>query len=262
MKLTSTAVCALSIFTLTQAGFAAGPAVQHQFQSGQPAVASQVNDNFQELADRIADLPNAQTYDYHDYFGFNNGTVKTFRLADATECNIEERRIAVTDVDATTKNIVITRIRRNDATTCQHVEFDMTAKADAYTLNALRNYSTDGANLTNTSSIETPVRRLTAAMRIGQSWGDASPVQSSASPGTQTIIEKGTLLAVEDISVSGADYTACLKVHTSRASSNRFGSPALTHISWYCPNAGLVKRISVAGLGAPRVLELTSVAVP
>jgi len=38
---------------LTHSAIAAGPAVKNQFTSGQKAVASEVNENFQELADRI-----------------------------------------------------------------------------------------------------------------------------------------------------------------------------------------------------------------
>ena len=57
----------LAIGFTTALAIAAGTPVPYIFQGGDPASASQVNANFQELANRIETISTVDAYDFHNY---------------------------------------------------------------------------------------------------------------------------------------------------------------------------------------------------
>jgi hypothetical protein len=78
MKSTTIILITITLLWATNA-FSAGPPVQYQFKGGDPASASQVNHNFQELADRIQELKDQRpNIDYHSYLTPENITTKIY----------------------------------------------------------------------------------------------------------------------------------------------------------------------------------------
>lgn len=70
--------------------WAAGAPLQHVFQPNTPARASEVNANFQELADRIANISAFNVYDYRDYALAPGVTQKQFSVSGSGACGAVE----------------------------------------------------------------------------------------------------------------------------------------------------------------------------
>jgi hypothetical protein len=103
---------------------------------------------------------------------------------------------------------------------------------------------------------ELPV--LTSSMKKGMTWGSASSTTTTDynldppiinEPGRH-VIWQYTLLDVEDVTVpydngradnNPTTYNGCLKI-----SRNRFEGTGVVSMEWYCPNMGLVKRVSAS----------------
>ena len=233
---------ALSLCCFVEVAFAAGPPVAHQFQSGQKAVASEVNANFQELADRISAIPGATTYAYQNYIG-NNVTQKVFATSGTISCgNTETRNYSRTSVAGGTQ-IVETHIVEDGDGACSYRTFEHLATTTSrdivgWTTRDDTNPSTILSEVTLTS----PIPGLLSVMPLGGSWGSSSDATSTP-PGDPGMTEKNTLLGVENVTVPYGSFNGCLKIHTLRTSAS---NGLFSRMSWYCPNVGLVKQMQHA----------------
>ena len=252
----------LAGFTLVSAtALAAGPPVQNQFAGGQPARASEVNANFQELADRIDAIPGATVYDYRDFGSSHTTKIYNLKGDFGTACGTgatEERTYTRTPVTGGTQ-IVVTRQRKDSASAiCHWTSFTYLATPTEISLTRKNYYDTSGT-LQSTDAMDPPVLVRTASMAAGSTFGSGSEVTKTPVAGTpvlnDVIINAGTTLGLDDVSVTAGSYTGCLKLHTSRQSNT---SGNFSRVSWYCSGAGEVKRVQKEAIGEFRIWELAT----
>lgn len=228
------------LITVGVAGFviAAGAPVTHQFQGGDPASATQVNANFQELADRIDALPGSQIYDYSAYSG--SATSKTFAVTGTISCGDTEIRSfsRVDNLNGTT-TVTMTRDRQSSSVTCQHKTFEFLNSVTQKTLLSKANNNTSGV-AQNTDTFNEGLLNLTSTMRVGVPFGSHSSITNDVNGEAGGVIETVTLLGVEDVVVPLGSYTGCLKIHVVRTSNN---NGMFNRLSWRCPGVGEVKRV-------------------
>ena len=210
-------------------------AVPHEFEAGQAAVASEINENFQSLANAIS----GAKYDYRDFHNYDDETgglacsSKVFSYSNNTN-----------DCDTMTR----TYTKSGDTLT---VDIDVTSSVDgSKCVSDTLKYIDDGTIFAYTGDgadkvVNMPIVEQHNAMEVGKSWGGGSTVDFVilGQAETSTRIDTHTLLAVEDITVNGTDYNECLKIH-----SNRSGD--FQDVAWYCGNVGLVNLIRTGRVGA------------
>lgn len=235
---------------------AVGPSVQHIFQGGDPASASQVNENFQELADRIQDNTDlVQSYDYRDYLSPASVSSKTFEMTELNGSCTQETRSYVRAAQGADTLLTMTRVR--SGTNCAStLELN-------FLLSSAGMYKQSQVDAFTRVDYESGVVLRTSAMKVGHTWGSAVRVfatdTTGAIPGTEYVgneLDQYTLLAVEDVvlpydgttgALADTSYSGCLKISRHR------NTTGLQHVSWYCPGVGLVKR-----MGTGRTFELRS----
>jgi len=242
-------------------GFAAGVPVVHQFNGGDPASASQVNQNFQELADRIAAIPGAQSFDYHNYSAASNIASKTFAYTGDLGGSVHTCASPGTETISYTHtpngvntNITKLRLRTDPSGICDEVEYTYIASPTELTVTSKTDY--DGSHgLISTETFDDGLVIHTSDMRLGMTFGSSSSMTNSVNGGGIGTIDSSAVVAVEDLTVKGVSYTGCLKIHRLRTS-NTDGS--FNEMSWYCPNIGEVKRVrhAITNLGF-KTWELT-----
>lgn len=254
----------LAIGFTTALAIAAGPPVTYIFQGGDPASATQVNANFQELADRIADAQTSDVYDFHGYIAASSIQSKVFDTTGAICGDKETRTFTRSDVAAGT-NITEERIIRSSGSPCSHVEFDELSSATEYQLLEIRSYDPATAVLVGTTTLDKPVTRLSSTMKNNTSWADAT-TYTVTPPGTDTIrIEKNTLAGIEDVTVpynGGTTYTACLKIHrTTKLPSTDLANNTghSESVIWFCPGIGNTKSITINTGGEVVTRELSDI---
>ena len=265
MKLFNTVIFG-TLLTINVAS-ADGPPVQHQFRGGDPASASQVNENFQELANRIQVLADQLvTYDYRNYATPDNVVSKSFidyRRNNTTpeECTVETREYTkILD----NENTVLTVTRTfsggtlcTGSTSSWPEDYEYLATTDGIYLRKITRYDETHTDVVNQTMYNDELLQRTTNMKVGMTWGDGSttnytdnlavPPEINLSGGNY--IENYTLLAIEDVTVpydggkgdsQPTTYNACLKIERWRLVGN---STARANINWYCPGIGLVKRM-------------------
>ena len=176
-------------------------------------------------------------FDYHNYIG--QGIVeKVFDYydSDTRPCDptMEKHQFQRTEVEGGTQ-VDKLRIQYNASATCQTRGFRYLDLADKRVLVARQYSPTSGAEFKD------PLTRLTSTMRIGDSWATASGVNATGFPATH-VIEKGTLVGVEDVSVPAGDFKGCLRIQIERWS---LAVGSFNRIAWYCPGVGLTKHITM-----------------
>ena len=240
------------IFTMALA-IAAGTPVSNIFQGGDPASATQVNANFQELADRIETVSIGDAYDFHNYVADSNIQSKVFNTVGRCG-NKEIHTVTQVAVQGGIKEI-LTRINTDAGVVCQHIEFDYLNTATELQLLELRAYDPVNATISGGITYGDRLTLLTSTMKLNSSWADAS----STTPVPPALVAAGgdvrmhTLAGVEDVTVpynSGTTYTACLKIYESR--------PQVHHqIDWYCPGIGYTKSMLINSGGVVSIRELS-----
>lgn len=253
----------LAIGFTTALAIAAGPPVSYIFQGGDPASATQVNANFQELADRIADAQASDVYDFHNYIATSSIQSKVFDTTGI--CGDKETRTYTRSDVAAGTEITEKRINTNSGTPCSHHEYDSLSSTTEYQFLASRTYDPATSALVGTTTLDKPVTRLSSAMKNNTSWADAT-TYTATPPGTVTIIiEKNTLAGIEDVTVpynGGTTYTACLKIHrTSKFPVEDFTVTAgySESVIWFCPGIGNTKSITINTGGNVVTRELSDI---
>ncbi len=239
----------------------AGAPVQNIFQGGQPASATAVNQNFQELADRIDTIPGSTTYDYRNYL--STASSMTYNvITDTGGCSgyDTEVRTFVRTPNGANTDVKMTRTRYvggTGGTVCTNSQaFLYTNSPTKRTLNSREDYTNNA--LTQTTRIENPVTLRTSSMSNGQTLADASKTFETPAGGVESfyniVVISSSVAGSEDITVSGISYSGCLKMHSLRKSA-RFGDTS--RLQWLCPGVGEVKRID-AEAGGYTIFELVS----
>ncbi|MGD8568190.1 MAG: hypothetical protein PVJ39_08895 [Gammaproteobacteria bacterium] len=241
----------IALAALVTAPTLAAPPVQHVFSNGQPADANQVNENFQELADRIEEIPvgpqgeagpGVTQIDFDPYrHNFSTKTFKVFEQNPVTqlfEPLYEEVRTYDRSVPGELKE-TRTRYDRDQIVVLQETrKYTFNANGDKLWTQRER---TDEFNPSGTvSDYSPPIKVLGGTMIIGLPWASAAishnsdPLQIPPSYDGITH-DKRTLLAQESITVNNVVYDDCLRLLIERN--------GVQIINWYCNGYGLVKRI-------------------
>lgn len=245
----------------------AAPPVQHIFSNGQPADANQVNDNFQELADRIEEIPEGPqgpkgepgqgvvSIDYETYQ--NNFTSKVFSISRkvANGQTVFETEVRTYDRSVPGK-IVETResILSDTGTRIHYVKYYYTVgQGQGLVETHLERFSpSDPVTLFETETYTPPLLITKNQMALGQSWNTtgtsvAMRVNSTTPANEALLIESRTVLDLENITVNGVQYQDCLKIEINDTYSNKntvAGGQARL-IQWHCTGMGLVKEIAI-----------------
>lgn len=238
----------LALAALISAPSFAAPPVQHIFSNGQPADANQVNDNFQELADRIAEIPVGPAGPGITQINFDpyrhNSTSKKFTVIEKDaitglfEPLFEEVRTYDRSVPGEVTE-VRTRYDGNQIIQQETRKYTFNANGDKLWTHRERidEFSPDG----RVSDYSPPVKFIAGTMAIGMPWASAVITHNSDSsqnpPSYDGILhDKRTLLARESITANNVVYADCLKLLIERN--------GVQVIDWYCNGYGLVKRIA------------------
>lgn len=233
---------------------AAGTPVSHIFKGGDPASASRVNANFQELADRIADAKTKDVYDFHNYIADSSIQSKEFN----TTGRCGDKDIRTFSRSNVTDGIKVTIERKdtNLGVVCSHIERDYLISTTNYQLLEARGYDLS-STLTGGETYDEPISLMTSTMKMNSTYADVTtttPVPPQTPPGS-AYIHTYTLVGIEDVTVpynSSTTYTDCLKLHISRSYINH-------QIKWYCPTVGYVKTILFTAAGAWVTRELSDI---
>ncbi len=216
-----------------------GAPVQHQFQGGQPASASQVNENFQELADRIADVPGNQSYDYRDYMSTASEKVFAYFQSGYPDCDTETRSYQRT-VNGSNTEIEMTRVWSGSGMgTCNQQQV-------SYFLATPQYYMQTGYDSYDSNNVYTSNTRLTPGsvyassnMKIGIMY--SVDLEKYRTPDMSSEEYQGpeiadiVLIGIEDVTVAYGSFSNCLKIRRSIST--------YVQLHWRCPGVGLVKRI-------------------
>lgn len=261
---------------------AAGAPVPHVFQANTTAKASEVNNNFQNLADRIEatdakaddnanritanenDIQNLEgavntlsiTHDYKNYSVPTDVKTKVFTVTSTRtlDYDTETRDYTFTPSGSDT-NVNVVRKRYAGGVSGSQVhwnELDYVRTAESFIFRERR--KTPGGTLSQTDTPNPPILVRHNRMRIGSSWGNGVTVDTTrtATPtqGTSYLIDRTTLLGVENMdlqSLGGGASVPCLKTYSQR---NNDGVPAaipalgsFRQVQWHCEGFGLVKKM-------------------
>jgi hypothetical protein len=193
--------------------------------------------------------PGIATYSWQG-FGSAAWDVKTFVVTGANH-DKEVRTYVRTSTGATTGTTSVTQQRTLAGAVVkhrvQHFEWDTTGD---FLYTGIDEYWTDATTLKYTEMITPGIMLRHNAMGLGLTWATAAQEARVYADGvtpdvTAFAVNSGTLLAIEDITVRGVDYTGCQKILDDRTS---WGIGNFQRVSWYCPNGvGLVKVIQGGG---------------
>ncbi|WP_455202100.1 hypothetical protein [Kaarinaea lacus] len=251
------AVSSLLAIALSTPAFAA-PAVQHIFSNGQPADANQVNENFQELADRIDAVPagpqgpagaGVVQINFDPYR--HNFASKTFRVTGDNELG-ESGWFwqEVRTFDRMTPGTVIETRELTDsvgATQGYRKFYFTTGLGQDKILTKREIYdNADTSVLDNSSDYDPGLTFIKNSMIVGHQWSTHS-INNSVDPQLPAqfqnhiggAVETRVLIEQESTTANNVVYSNCLKV----LDINTTGQALL----WYCEGMGLVKIVSTPG---------------
>ncbi|MDH5178243.1 MAG: hypothetical protein OEZ39_16930 [Gammaproteobacteria bacterium] len=200
-------------------------------------------------------------FDYKTYARPANMIQKVYSTDDPACGQIEERHFSSV-VGAEGTQEAVRRIRYDAlGTVCQNRVFNYLNTERKRVMVSKENWNLSGSRLNSIDTPESPVVRLTARMRKGQTFGSAAAVIRSTLDQQLpqgAIVETSAALGLEDVSVPYGSYTACLKVHTVR---NSVAFSNFNRMAWYCQGVGEVKRIDTFSDGSAKIQLLTGAVV-
>jgi len=241
-------------------------AVPYSFKGGEPARAADVNANFTDLdgrvqtntsnitknTDAIAAIKVPATYDIRDYLPATNVSSATFSISNNPTFNsVTQTYTPNADYSELRVDRVFAYTSGSSVLSKFTVFFGVSAKA--FSRNGGITYNADGSE--NSRGVHDPVRVLFARPASpGASWvtvSDTTTTDATTSQvtGVTSEIITANFAGVESVTVpynGGTTFQDCLKISEFESLSG--GSVASGRTSWYCKNAGLVKRI-IANLG-------------
>lgn len=248
------------------ASHAAGPPVPHSFTAGQKAVASEVNENFQNLADRIDDLtqtvdqkantadvnnsiqtlnnridalPGAAVFDASDYRIADTINVKTFAVSDSG-CATQEVNTYVRNTSPGKITIVETTVASNGSPCFERV---ITSEVEAG-ISRIASLEFVSPN-PNVQTFTPKLLAFPAQMSIGAPWsGETVLTNTVFTPTTSLLAVKYDIVGVESVTVPAGTFNNCLKFFRTSITSS-----TTVRVQWRCPGLGLVKEFSTTGDG-------------
>lgn len=234
---------------ITGTAYAAGQPVPHIFQGGQKAVASQVNENFQNLSDRIAaggELESGSTY------RGTGITAKTFIVTDISgSCTTFENHTFVSSNGGAT--ITQTIIGRAGSGGAQCVRQVWTHQSGGAGVSVTQIASFDASdNPTGTTTYSPGILYLPAQLHNKMSWAldtNTTVTPAVGSPTAGTFLGEYTIVSKESVTVPAGTYDNCLKITRQGfgATVGSLNNPSF-RIEWRCPGIGLVKRRESNGI--------------
>ena len=274
MKVTTFTSSGLVLFAAAIFGSQAlaAPPVQHIFSNGQPADANQVNQNFQELADRIEAVPVGPQGDKGDKGDPGVGVIEvnfdSYRHNLASKTFTIVKKSSVSGLFEPEEEEIRTYDRSIPgqlAVTYQgiNIQSAQTVRGEVRFFNTgigqdkiwtQRDVYFDWDVIDYTVEYSPGITVIPSTLKMGIPWTSAVIARTidmnGADPTTEgIIIDSRTLIAQESVTIGDAMYDDCLKVLVERGGGQS--------IDWYCAGYGLVKRIS-----GSYIMELTTVAAP
>jgi len=250
---------------LSASAFAASP-VQHIFSNGQPADANQVNENFQELADRIEEIPvgpqgpqgdpgekgdpGADVVEIMLDSYRHNFSAKTFSISYNNQQDVLQD---IRSYDRSIPNQVVeTRVRG----LASPRKFYYTAGAGQdITRTQFEIYDLANPELLSSREVYSPPVLLRKnSMLIGHPWNTVytaittDELNGSAVVNESLTIETRTLLGQESITVKNNLYDNCIKLEIVQTTTSltTLNTGSRSHkIQWHCADVALVKQISI-----------------
>lgn len=271
---------ALTVLLSTLTCSIAVVAAPHVFAPGQPARATEVNENFadlevqisqnaadiqtnalaiQNLQDGAATVSGDVAFDYRDFAESGAILRKTFRLTGEFCGDREVLTYSRTAAGADTQ-IRIVRQWDSAGVVCHWDDFQYLATPAGYQLRNSGIYDPAGT-FVGTYTLEAPIIVRGSAMRQGASFADATRVDYTPVGGSTdfygVLIQTSSALGIADVTVPAGSFAGCLKMGVLRTS-NSLG--AFHRVSWLCPGVGEVKRIQMGiNLTNPRIWELMDI---
>lgn len=169
--------------------------------------------------------------------------VKTFVVTPPDFYDKEVRTYVRTGVGTGSGTLEVTRQRylAGMPNRYQVFNYEWDARGD-FLLTRRATFLPDGSALDYTETFTPGLILRHNAMGLGMTWGTSSQVDvvyaDGMTPSEVTFeVNSYSLVAVEDITVQGIDYTGCQKILKHRETSG-------IDLKWYCPGAGLVKIVA------------------
>jgi len=274
---------------------AVGPQVQHQFTNGTPANADQVNANFQELADRISDIPAGlqgpegpqgpvgatgpqgpqgdqgpqgvqgpegpqgpagEALTSYNYAGYGSSAFTSKTFSATGVIPFDTEIRTYEHPDANTT--IETRNRTSLGSTVSYQKRTFVTSADDVRLTQRQDFqSFDTVVFTHTLSPGLVVRKN--GMQVGRPWSTGSIVTTvdvlGGSPDSSMVTAETRELEI----VENVTVTAGSFQNCLKITTFRRGFQNGLFIGWYCPNGvGLVKEYRGDETGGGRYMELIS----
>ncbi|BAU47425.1 hypothetical protein SVA_0846 [Sulfurifustis variabilis] len=197
----------------------------------------------------------APAYDYRNYIEASTVAAKTFATtsypAFTAVCGDTETRRYTRQSDAAGTRVAEVRERVRGSSMCQREQLHYLGTDTAYLWERLDRFDPNSGGIAFSRVIVNPVAAYTASM--SNSWGGGSPVADGNGMTVGQLLDTGSVLGVESVTVPQGTYSDCLKIQHSRMS-NMFGQ--YSAVSWVCPGMGEVKRVEASPNGTnPRMAE-------
>lgn len=233
---------------------AAGDPVQHQFKAGDAISSNQVNQNFQELADR-ADVNNqaiqtinnsldTQLYDFNDYVTPSTISKKIF-LVSSNSTNLgydTETHELSRSIAGEITTISNTIVKLNGGETGERTSTEkviLMQSVDSFLLDEVQHFSSDGSTLIESTLFEPGVPIFLGNMRKGITWGEIS--KDTRGTNVDYFSYTSVLLGVVSMDVLTDTGVSCLKVLAEGLEGSGYN---FKEYSWYCQGYGVVKVIT------------------
>lgn len=232
----------LVLTSVTNSVIAAGAPVGNIFSGGQAASANAVNQNFQELADRIDAIPGSTSYNYNNYIPTGNVTYTySYNQIDTSSsfCYTQRRDTYVHTTQGSNSIIQRTEVPLDNSNTqCANSRIrTFTKGTSTFAVTKIEFYDTSNT-LYRIFDI-TPGRiAMKSNMAEGNGWGATGSLTNTDILGASTTVnmehQSRLFMGIEDVTVpynGGTTYNNCLVILNNTNSTT----------SWQCPGVGLVK---------------------
>lgn len=230
---------------------AAGDSVTHVFSAGDTIKATEVNANFQELADRINALATAnglaQTYSYADYTTATSITTKKFQISND---GMGSHDTETMDYTRNGSETIVLRKRLSggeSGTLTQCVRLTYERSTQGVDFKKWDSLTDECTTLAATYTLTEGIRVLDGNMVKGIPFGGGFETVITAGDATNTRWgnDISTVLGTEDVTLTvngtSTTYPNCLKVYRDRLFAS--WGDAYRRTSWFCEGMGVVKMI-------------------
>jgi len=246
------AASAVAMMTPSALQAATGDPVPHTFQSGTKAKAAEVNTNFQNLADRIANVAAqsgvaAATYDFMDFLPKGDLVLLYDRLipqvvSSGETPSYQEMSKSIEWLESGEHKQFIARYKKesdgNGEETVKQYRVDPMVGFGLEDKRIFGIYGDDSSYLKYSIEWSEPLPVLPAEIYTGQTFSADGPCKTKSSSGVSTgcySLAKITVLGIETVDTPAGQFTGCLKVLEEQ--------PHEMIIRWFAPGMGMIKKV-------------------